>query len=601
MSISNNALAAASAVMAVVMVCSCVNEDYDLTRDIDKTVTIEGDINAPIGNTKTIMISDILDIEESGSGMLAVGENGDYSLYVSGDRSQTSFRVPTFSINKDIVTNGGYVGNISRADIMSGLGIASSSAILPTGMSVTRHFPASKTPIAVNETIPEEIVMVKEVSGKAVGIISLHSNVAKATVSGLSIKLPGYLKTGEVTSTDSRIQYTFNKETNTLAFKPTTVYRTTSVIYVGITGIDFDKIPAGQGFLPDSHLILIDDDIDVSDFDLQVLSDDIGSTAADIPEKVSVDLSIRISAVEVESATIKADPKIDIRPMSAEIGTLPSFMRGEGTVLDLYNPLVMLRADNGSPLPLTVEADLESIKGNDSEYVHVGGKDGSSGEIRVNADGTTNLCLSRTGEGIPDGYTSVLTPDLSDIVRNVPERIGFANTKVKAADEYITVYAGMDYDFSVSYDVLIPLAFGDGLRFEYSTDFTGWSETFSSENGKDYEIRNANLTFDFVNMIPLGFGLSASAIDRNGDIIPEIRVNVDGAAAPGSIGSPSRTQRRLSVSATSGAMGRMDGIRLFLSASEPDREFQGICLNKNQGIRLENMKLSMQGSITTEL
>ena len=35
---------------AAVSVTSCLNEDYDLTKDIDTNISIDGDISAPLGN-----------------------------------------------------------------------------------------------------------------------------------------------------------------------------------------------------------------------------------------------------------------------------------------------------------------------------------------------------------------------------------------------------------------------------------------------------------------------------------------------------------------------------------------------------------------------
>lgn len=583
------------------MFCSCVNDDYDLTKDFDKTITIDGDIKMPIGNSETILISDILDLDEYGSETLTTQDNGDYYLTVSGDRTETSFHVPTLSITQELATEGGYTGSINRSDIMGEFGLTSTNLPLPSGLTVSREFHASKTPVTIDEDVPEEILDVKEISGTATGIISLQTNVAKATVSGLSIAFPDYLTIGDVTTTSQNVRYSFDKRKNILTFEPTTVTSTAIVIKINVTGIAFDKIPAGQGFLADRHAISLNDNIEISGFTLQMRSDDIGRTVSDIPEKTKMDLSIKIGSINVSSASVKVSPKINLQPMSVEVGTLPSFIDGESTVLDLYNPQIMLQVGNGSPLSMTLDADLESEKDGSKVRVHVGSKDGATDEIKIKANGETSLCLSHTGEGTPDYFTSIIVPNLPNLVKNVPDRIGIANTDVKAADEYIMVRTGMDYEISYSYNVLVPLAFGSDLKFAYSTDFTGWNETFDSEDSKDFEIRNADLTFDFVNMIPLQFGLSASAIDRQGDIIPEIKITVDGDAAPGSVEKPSRSQRKLNLTSTSGAMRRLDGIRLFLNASEPDKEYQGICLNKNQGIRLENMRLSMQGSITTEL
>ena len=48
-------------------------------------------------------------------------------------------------------------------------------------------------------------------------------------------------------------------------------------------------------------------------------------------------------------------------------------------------------------------------------------------------------------------------------------------------------------------------------------------------------------------------------------------------------------------------MRRLDGIRMHLKATSKDSQYLGICLNKNQGVRLENMKLRFLGNVDVEL
>lgn len=596
------ALLVALAVSIPDLFCSCVNEDYDLTKDIDKTISIDGDINAPIGNSETILISDLLDIDEKDMGVLAVGMDGDYSLFMAGNRTETTFSVPSVSISRNLVDEGGLTADIDRSALMSQLGIPSVELPIPSGLTVTRRINSSRTPVTIDEAVPEEIVDVKEVSGKATGSISFRTNIGKATVSGLSIDFPDYLRINVVTSGD-RIRYSFDKERNILTFSPVEIGKSQSAVNLEITGIDFDRIPSGQGFQADRHRIIVDDQIAVSGMDVSMLSDDLGRTFSAVPEKITVDVSIRIGSVDVDSATLKVDPKIDIDPKTVKIGALPDFVQGDETVLDLYDPRIMLYVGNGSPLAFTLDADLESYKGTFRNTVHIGSKGAATDEIRIYAGKTTRIFLSRTGENVPADYAGIKVPDLPDIVKNVPERIGIANVDVKAKDEFITVRTGMDYSFYCSYDVIAPLAFGSGLRFDYSTDFTGWNETFNPKdgNGKGFEVRNADLTFDFVNMIPMGISLTASAIDKSAKVIPGITIDVDGDVTPGSIEKPSRNPMRLNFKATAEDMRSLDGIRLNLSASGTDNEHQGVCLNENQGIRLEDMKIRMQGSFTTEL
>ena len=47
---------------AAVPVTSCLNEDYDLTKDIDTNISIDGDISAPLGNSEFIRVDDFLNL-----------------------------------------------------------------------------------------------------------------------------------------------------------------------------------------------------------------------------------------------------------------------------------------------------------------------------------------------------------------------------------------------------------------------------------------------------------------------------------------------------------------------------------------------------------
>jgi len=102
-------------------------------------------------------------------------------------------------------------------------------------------------------------------------------------------------------------------------------------------------------------------------------------------------------------------------------------------------------------------------------------------------------------------------------------------------------------------------------------------------------------------MIPLGIELTASAIDKEDNVIPGITVKMDGKVSSGSIEKPSKTPMTLTLKSSAEEMRRLDGIRLNLRITGADKDHLGICLNKNQGIRMENMKIKLQGAIITEL
>ena len=580
---------------------SCVNEDYDLTKDIDKTICIDGEISAPIGNSETIFVTDLLNLDGDESDVLFLDINDNYVLTFMGNRTEASFTVPSFRFSGDIMTNGGHLGLIKRSDIMEELapGLSGTGLPVPKGLTVKRTFDASTTPLEIDEDIPEEVTDVKDIHGNAVAKVTFLANTGKATLSGLTVDFPDYLIFAGISK--GQIDCDFDKESNTLRFGQVEVGRVMSEVSLDITGIDLTKIPAGQGFIRDRHKMLLNDNITLTGFEVSLLTDDLGNTFGDIPEEVHIDTGIKLNSLDIKDVTVKVDPKVAITPQAINVGKLPDFVNGDGAVLDLYDPQIMLFLGNDSPLTMSLNADLESYKGASRNTVHIGDNGGATDKITVKSGMTSRIYLSRTGESAPSGYQNVKVSNLSDIVKNVPERISIANIDVKADDEFVTVQTDKSYNFYCSYSIIAPLAFGKDMRIDYCSDYDGWNEIFNSED-VDYEINSAVVTFDCVNTIPFGIEMTAAAIDKEDNVIPEITVTIEGNVSSGSVDKPSKTPMTLNLKTSSGDdMRRLDGIRMNNRISGADNDLSGVCLNKRQSIKLENMKIKIKGAINTEL
>lgn len=580
---------------------SCVNEDYDLTKDIDKTICIDGEISAPIGNSETIFVTDLLNLDGDESDVLFLDINDNYVLTFMGNRTEASFTVPSFRFSGDIMTNGGHLGLIKRSDIMEELapGLSGTGLPVPKGLTVKRTFDASTTPLEIDEDIPEEVTDVKDIHGNAVAKVTFLANAGKATLSGLTVDFPDYLIFAGISK--GQIDCDFDKESNTLRFGQVEVGRVMSEVSLDITGIDLTKIPAGQGFIRDRHKILLNDNIKLTGFEVSLLTDDLGNTFGDIPEEVHIDTGVKINTLDIKDVTVKVDPKVAITPQAINVGKLPDFVNGDGAVLDLYDPQIMLFLGNDSPLTMSLNADLESYKGASRNTVHIGDNGGATDKITVKSGMTSRIYLSRTGEIAPSGYQNVKVSNLSDIVKNVPERISIANIDVKADDEFVTVQTDKSYNFYCSYSIIAPLAFGKDMRIDYCSDYDGWNEIFNSED-VDYEINSAVVTFDCVNTLPFGIEMTAAAIDKEDNVIPEITVTIEGNVSSGSVDKPSKTPMTLNLKTSSGDdMRRLDGIRMNNRISGADNDHSGVCLNKRQSIKLENMKIKIKGAVNTEL
>ena len=574
---------------AAVPVTSCLNEDYDLTKDIDTNISIDGDISAPLGNSEFIRVDDFLNLGNNDKDVLKADASGNYYLSVTGRGTSSDVELPVFSFSDELVTDGGYTATIQKSE----LPLPSSGTVPDT--PYTKHFNASSTPITINEDVPHEIRAVKDAEVSGVVNVSLTLTAGKATLSDLVIDFPEYLEFADVKD-DGLI---FNPDGNLLTIKSPQISTVAKNYYLNVVGIDFDKIPSGQGFLPSQHKIVLNDEIKLSAFDVNAVLSDFGTTVEVIPNEIVADIDLSISSLIVKTALVKVDPDIAIDPFISNVGELPDFLSGDEVVLDLYNPVLKLNIDNHTPLKLNLNADIMSYKGADHRSAHVGNANGGEA-ISLTPSGMNRLYVSRTGEGVPDGFASVVVPDFSSLFSIAPDRIGMENIDVEAADEFVTLTSGGRYNVVYDFELAAALAFGKDVKIVYSTDFTGWNETFNPHDESfALEIRDADVKFDFVNMIPMTISLDAAAIDVDGNVIPGIKVTLNGDIPAGSVEKPSTSALTLNLEGSAEQMRKLDGLRLNLTGSDPGT-MSGVCLNKNQGVQFKNMKIRLQAKMDIE-
>lgn len=574
---------------AAVSVTSCLNEDYDLTKDIDTNISIDGDISAPLGNSEFILVDDFLNLGNDAEDVLKADASGNYYVSVTGRGASSDVELPVLSFSDELVTDGGYIAKIKKSE----LPLPSSGTVPAT--QYTKHFNVSSTPMTVNEDVPHEIRAVKDAEVSGVVKISLMVTTGKATLSDLIIDFPEYLEFADVKDPGLN----FNPDGNLLTIKNPQISTMAKNYYLNVVGIDFDKIPSGQGFLPSQHKIVLNDEIKLSAFDVNAVLSDLGTTVEAVPNEIVADIGISISSLIVKTALVKVDPDIVIDPFISNVGELPDFLSGDDVFLDLCNPVLKLNIDNRTPLKLNLNADIMSYKGADHRTAHVGNANGGEA-IMLTPSGMNRLYISRTGEGVPTGFASVVVPDFSSLISIVPDRIGVETIDVEAADEFVTLTSGGRYNVVYDFELAAALAFGKDVKIVYSTDFTGWNETFNpNDESFALEIRDADVKFDFVNMIPMTISLDAAAIDVDGNVIPGIKVTLNGDIPAGSVEKPSTSALTLNLEGSAEQMRKLDGLRLNLTGSDPGT-MSGVCLNKNQGVQFKNMKIRLQAKMDIE-
>lgn len=111
-------------------------------------------------------------------------------------------------------------------------------------------------------------------------------------------------------------------------------------------------------------------------------------------------------------------------------------------------------------------------------------------------------------------------------------------------------------------------------------------------------LKKAVLSMDAYNSVPLEFSLTAVALDENGNRLDGISVKTDVPVAAGKTDSPAHTP--LTVTLTTGGDLRFHGLELRLHAAS-NSSVAGVILNRNQGIELKNLVITLPEGITVKL
>lgn len=641
--------------MSVFGALSCVNQEYDLNKGIDMGMTVDGNISAPLGSTEKIMIGDFLEID--GSDGLVEDTEGNLSLTFAGDAiSETidvpaidlkagdfldnqSFSIPPIDIRRRVEEAAGdfgeYAGMIEDFPL-DGIGSLVIDDLLENGtesMEFSLDIDAEDIAAAVTEIgsirldAPVGVTLTLD-SPSGTGAVTLRK--------GLTVTFPDFIR---VEASDSRFSVsgghvlTLSEDLRADAGSPLE-------LGVNITEMDLEALKresgGSEGFVEDGgrHYIRVKRQITMSSLVFEVLPLDFGRTLGELPLEIACDIAMNSKAIELLGATLVLDPDLTIEDQRMETGGLPEFLTGEGSRLDIWNPVITLNVDNSSPLAVALSATL---RGYDSEGVSVTDEPIAIGTpdkpviIRSLAGGATchtTIYISARAIDIDgalplDEYVeNIVIEDLPELIAGMPELVELTDISVTPwyddGNRFTTIIfdgnGGLQYGFDMDYSIDVPLAFGENLAIEYPYDITGMNGLFDPEGGEEESfysiyVDKAEINMNFVNTIPIGMAVSAEPIDAEGNVLPassgisaEI-VAADGSPAKvpaGTLDNPSSAPVTIVLRASRDAVTALDGFRLDISGSSSP-ETAGTPLNTNQYIRLTDISVNLDGGVDIEL
>ena len=391
-------------------------------------------------------------------------------------------------------------------------------------------------------------------------------------------------------------------------------------ISIIIKEIDFEKMPKKMGVVSvdGKNRVIIGTESDPVTVDVSGKIKVNLKDFSQVPAKIEVTMNISLDQLVVESAEVKIDASETVDDQNIEVGELPEFLTSNTVLLDVYNPVIRLDVNNGSPLAASLDADINAFIGEESTLdspIHIGANgDPGTEPISISPNTDASIFVSRRGEhdNPQPGDIDIAVPAIADLIKTVPEKLTISNIVIDAdSDSYLSVSPGESYECSVAYGVSAWMAFGPDLLIEYSTDIKDLNKSLNpggsgdasgeqqEQGGLDYEIdlRNVEIKFNLHNSIPLNVVLQAVPIDVYGNVMEDVEVKLTGDVKAGSVESPALCPIAVNLKATLESIKTFDGIKLTIMGTSSE-ETVGVVLNSKQGIQLTDVSAKVSAGAT---
>lgn len=558
---------------------SCVDNKYDLDKDIDMTINVGGEhLTIPAGSSDTAYLSKIIEVEE-GDILQPDAATRVYHLTKRDDIDvdpTTVKEVTISSANTDLKQelvgsgDGGSGSKTTELDVKNNLRAEASDideALIELGAL------GAKTPTSL--TLAFEFLNT--------GNLTFGSVTAK----NLEIQLPDFLmfEKGEV------------EEGNKLILNNEELKNAQKVLHV--IGYQFGG-KAGEGEIPDKNrTITINGLVTMQG---QVVTSGINGSGS-----LTMTLDVTLEEMTANSVTGVIQPEIKAETTNIELNDLPDFLKDEETRMDITNPVILLRAENQLETPVEVDAVLTPMKGNaqiDGKEVKVGSGYGKTPVVL--ASGKNVIALSRTGECTIEGVTSnVKVEDINDLLETIPDDIEVDLQPVVRNEDYYTAELGRAYEMPSSYEVDVPLSFEQNLNIVYNDSVQDLNKDLNDLDKVILKKANVLLTVD--NAIPLKLQLKPENVlikDVYGNELTAVKKTIeeDKQYVTESTDGEKPVTSELVLNLTSedtAFLSKIDRICFKLTAVPGSAT--GVPLKDTQWLKVTSIKLSVPGGVNVDL
>ena len=574
-------IAAALLLTSFGITTSCIDNSYDLNRDIDMTISAGGEhLAIPVGYTEKITLDKIIELDEGDDLQIVDGE---YHLLKKDNIDETNTSVKLVTVNE------------------------SSNPIEPIRIISGNH-DSDVYDILISNAESEGFINA-EAHGVDKAVIEIGSLAADMpTTLTLKLKLSGEISTSLVKVGTMTITFPnfiqFEKE-NGLNGQTLTMTDVQIEPYSGFTKeLKINKYVFGKEYGEGNRVDEENGDRILKIENQEIKIDMQGINVADPSGNGSLNITPTITLAEMAVSEVYGtiQPDIDVKPTEVELNNLPDFLQDDEIRLDITNPVFSFNANN--PLNTDVEMDgvLTGYKdGKVTKIVKIGsGNGGASITLKPSGDKQKTILIVRDEQTVVEANaTKVVVPNLNDIIETIPDHINVELKPVVKTEQYYTVNLGQDYTLNSAYDIDIPLSFGSNLKIVYEETLDNFDLDL-----EDVDIKKAVLSINAVNTIPLAMEIkndNVSALDANGNVIKDIDVTVEGTITESKDGK-TEVSSALNVNlneTAEGAISKLDGLKLKITAVPG--QATDVQLLSTQWMQLKDMKLKIPNGIKVDL
>lgn len=558
---------------------SCVDNKYDLDKDIDMTINVGGEhLTIPAGSSDTAYLSKIIEVEE-------------------GDILQPDATTRVYHLTKkdDIDVEPTTVKEVTISNANTKLEQTLIESTDDASESVTTNLDVENTLTAEANDIDEALIELGALGAKTPTSLTLafeflntgNLTFGSVTAKNLEIQLPDFLmfEKGEV------------EEGNKLILNNEELKNAQKVLHV--IGYQFGG-KAGEGEIPDKNrTITINGLVTMQG---QVVTSGINGSGS-----LTMTLDVTLEEMTANSVTGVIQPEIKAETTNIELNDLPDFLKDEETRMDITNPVILLRAENQLETPVEVDAVLTPMKGNaqiDGKEVKVGSGYGKTPVVL--ASGKNVIALSRTGECTIEGVTSnVKVEDINDLLETIPDDIEVDLQPVVRNEGYYTAELGRAYEMPSSYEVDVPLSFEQNLNIVYNDSVQDLNKDLNDLDKVILKKANVLLTVD--NAIPLKLQLKPENVlikDVYGNELTAVKKTIeeDKQYVTESTDGEKPVTSELVLNLTSedtAFLSKIDRICFKLTAVPGSAT--GVPLKDTQWLKVTSIKLSVPGGVNVDL